>query len=77
MTYSRLQHAYLTAAENAVATLGAREAIIDTTNWKMIVHDGASVGGRFTVASEAYVQTQIATLSVGIFQNEYLFDSCE
>jgi hypothetical protein len=62
--YSRLQRAWLTAAENAVATLAAREIIIDVTNWRPILHDGSTAGGK-PIATEAYVQEQIANLASG------------
>lgn len=72
MSYSRLQLAWLTAAENAAVAKGDREFILDVTNYKVVLHDGATVGGRFTLASEAYVQTQVAQVAAGNFQNLYL-----
>lgn len=65
-----------TAAEVASYTGVARELIVDTTNQKLFLTDGATIGGK-AVAMEAYVLAQIAVLTAGVFQNEYLFDNCE
>ena len=63
--YSRLQLAWLTFAENSVATKGERELIVDSTNWKLVLHDGVTVGGKRVIASESYVQDQIGALTSG------------
>jgi hypothetical protein len=58
------QQSWLTAAENAVATKEERRIIIDTTNWRIIVHDGVTPGGK-AQASMADVNTAIAGVSAG------------
>jgi hypothetical protein len=73
-TSTVVQQSWLTAAENASAIKEDRRLIVDTTNYRLIIHDGATTGGR-PQASEAYVQAQIATLAAGNFQNLYLFQN--
>lgn len=63
-TRSQVQHPYGTAAEIAAYTGVAREIIIDTTNWRAFLMDGVTVGGK-PLASETYVQAQVAAVSGG------------
>lgn len=49
---------------------------MDTTTRSLIAGDGTTPGG-IRQATEPYVQAQIATIAIGVFQNEYLFDNCE
>lgn len=65
-----------TAAQVAAFTPAEGETVVDKTNHRLVVGDGATAGG-FPHATEAYVQAQIAALSTGLFQNEYLFDNCD
>jgi hypothetical protein len=65
-----------TAVQVAAFTPAEGEPIFDKTNHRLVMGDGATAGG-FPQATEAYVLTQIAALSTGLFQNEYLFDNCE
>jgi hypothetical protein len=73
-TSTVVQQSWLTATENAAAIKEERRLIVDTTNWRLVVHDGATIGGK-PQASEAYVQAQIALLAAGNFQNQYLFNN--
>lgn len=56
-----LQHPYGTAAEIASYVGVPREVIVDTTNWRVFLTTG-SPGGK-PIASEAYVQAQVAAAS--------------
>jgi hypothetical protein len=76
MSYNRLQLAWLTSAENAAAVKGERELIVMTDVWKVRLHDGVTPGGIATLASEAYVQTQIASIAAGTAQNLVLHATC-
>lgn len=57
---SQVQFNWGTAAEISIYTGVDRELIVDTTNRRIVLMDGISAGGK-PMASEAYVQTQIAT----------------
>lgn len=63
-----------TASQVAAFTGAAGEVTPDTTNHRLVLHDGATAGG-FPQATEAYVQAQIAALAAGNFQNLYLFNN--
>jgi hypothetical protein len=65
-----------TSTQVAAFTGAEGEVAVDKTNHRLVVQDGATAGG-FPQATEAYVQAQIASLSTGLFQNEYLFENCE
>lgn len=60
-----------TTVQHASFTGAAGEITVDTTTNSLVVHDGATAGG-VRQASESYVQTQVATLAAGNFQNLYL-----
>jgi hypothetical protein len=70
-TATQLQLRRNTAAGVAAFTGAAGEVTPDMTNMRLVLHDGATVGG-FPQATESYVQTQIALLAAGVFQNLYL-----
>ena len=74
-TYTQVQLAWMTTAENAAATHPAREPIVDTGTYRLVIHDGVTPGGR-PQATEAYVQAQIALLASGTIQNLVQASSC-
>ena len=63
-TRSQVQFSWGTAAEISALTGVAREVWVDTTNQRLVLMDGLTTGGK-PVASEAYVQTQIASAGTG------------
>jgi hypothetical protein len=73
--YTQVELAWLTTAENAAATHPAREPIVDTGTYRLVIHDGSTAGGH-PHATEAYVQAQIALLAAGTIQNVVLASSC-
>ena len=64
MTAVQVQWRRGTAAQHAAFTGAAYEVTIDTTNWRPVLHDGTTVGGR-PIATEAYVQAQIGSVAAG------------
>lgn len=56
---SQVNLSWGTAAEIAATALTDRELIVDTTNHRLVLMNGAVVGG-FPVASEAFVTTAVA-----------------
>lgn len=64
---------YGTQTQIAAYTGITYEPVYDTTNNRMVVMLGGSPGNMVSMASEAYVQAQIGALTVGAFQNQYLF----
>lgn len=71
-TATQLQLRRGTAAQVAAFTGAAGEVTPDTTNQRLVLHDGATVGG-YPQATESYVQTQIAALASGNVQNQFFF----
>jgi hypothetical protein len=63
-TRSQVQFTWATAAELAALVGTAREVWVDTTNQRLVLMDGATLGGK-PMASEAYVQTQVASAGSG------------
>lgn len=63
-TATQIQLRRGTAAQVGVFTPAAGELVADMTNFRTVLGDGATVGGR-PQASEAYVQTQIASFTAG------------
>jgi hypothetical protein len=64
MSRSQVQFSWGTAAEIAGLTGVAREVWVDTTNQRLMLMDGITAGGK-PVASEAYVQAQVAGVTAG------------
>lgn len=64
-----------TATQVAAFTGAVGEVTPDTTNRRLVLHDGTTLGG-WPQASEAYVQNQIAALSAGTIQNMVLAATC-
>jgi hypothetical protein len=64
MTSSVVKQSWLTAVENASATKEERRLIVETTNWRIIIHDGVTAGGR-PQASIADVNNAIASFTAG------------
>jgi hypothetical protein len=60
-----------TALQVAAFTGAVAEVTVDTTNNRLVVHDGVTSGGK-PQASEAYVQAQLAQLASGNSQNLFL-----
>lgn len=73
-TATQLQLRRNTAANVAIFTGADGEVTPDTTNHRLVLHDGATVGG-FPQATEAYVQAQLAGLATGNSQNQFLFNN--
>lgn len=63
-----------TAAQVAAFTGAVGELTADTTNSRLVLHDGVTAGGK-PQASEAYVLAQVGALAAGNFQNLFLFAS--
>lgn len=60
---TQVQYRRGTATQNNAFTGALAEITVDTTNWTLRVHDGATPGGGGNVATVAYVTAQIAALS--------------
>lgn len=73
---SQVQLEWGTAAELAAFAGVAREPVWDITNNRLVVMTGGGAGLFTPLASEAYVQTQIASISAGLASTLFLFDSC-
>lgn len=63
-TATQIQLRRGTAAQVASFTGAAGELTPDMTNFRLVLHDGSTLGGR-PQASEAYVQSQIAAFTSG------------
>lgn len=59
MTATQVQLRRGTAAQVGAFTGAAGEVTPDMTNFRLVLHDGTTVGGH-PQASEAYVQSQVA-----------------
>jgi hypothetical protein len=71
-TATQVKHRRGTTAQHATFTGAQGEITVDATTNTPVVHDGATLGGN-RIASEGYVQSQVAQLAAGNFQNLYLF----
>jgi hypothetical protein len=58
-TRSQVQFSYGTAVQIAATMGAAREIYVDVTNQRLVLMDGITPGGK-PIATEAYVQNQIA-----------------
>jgi hypothetical protein len=63
-TATQIQLRRGTAAQVGAFTGAAGEVTPDMTNFRLVLHDGATAGGK-PQASEAYVQQQIASFTAG------------
>jgi hypothetical protein len=61
---SQVNFSWGTAAEIAAVTLTDREVIVDTTNRRLVLMDGVTLGGK-PMASESYVQNAVASSGGG------------
>jgi hypothetical protein len=68
-TRTQTQMEWGTATEITVFAGAAREPVWDTTNLRIVVMLGTGAGNFAAMASEAYVQVQIAALTAGNVQN--------
>jgi hypothetical protein len=68
MTATAVQRRRGTAAQHASFTGLSGELTIDQTNWRVVIHDGVTPGGK-PQASEAYVQAQIGAVTSGAASN--------
>jgi hypothetical protein len=60
---TQVQYRRGTATENNAFTGALAEITVDTTNWTLRVHDGATAGGGGNIATVSYVTAQLAALS--------------
>lgn len=64
-----------TAAQVAAFTGAAGEVTPDMSNNRLVLHDGATLGGN-PQASEAFVRAQVAALTAGVAANLALWATC-
>lgn len=74
-TRSQVNFEWGSAAEIAGVALTAREVVVDVTNQRLVLMDGATLGGK-PVAMEAFVTAAIAALTAGLSQNLVLSRRC-
>ena len=60
---TQVQYRRGTATQNNAFTGALGEITVDTTNWTLRVHDGATAGGGGNLATVAYVNAEIGSLS--------------
>ena len=60
---TQVQYRRGTGAQNDAFTGALGEITVDTTNWTLRVHDGATAGGAGNLATVAYVDAEIGSLS--------------
>ena len=66
---TQVQYRRGSSAQNTAFTGALGEITVDTTNWTLRVHDGATAGGGGNLATVAYVQQQIGSLSADSISN--------
>lgn len=66
---TQVQYRRGSATQNNAFTGALGEITVDTTNWTLRVHDGATAGGGGNLATVAYVQQQIGSLSADSISN--------
>ena len=66
---TQVQYRRGSSAQNSAFTGALGEITVDTTNWTLRVHDGATAGGGGNLATVAYVQQQIGSLSADSISN--------
>lgn len=60
---TQVQYRRGSSAQNSAFTGALGEITVDTTNWTLRVHDGATAGGGGNLATVAYVNAEIGSLS--------------
>ena len=66
---TQVQYRRGTGAQNNAFTGALGEITVDTTNWTLRVHDGATAGGGGNLATVAYVDAEIGGLSADSISN--------
>jgi hypothetical protein len=66
---TQVQYRRGSATQNNAFTGALGEITVDTTNWTLRVHDGATAGGGGNLATVAYVDAEIGTLSADSISN--------
>ena len=66
---TQVQYRRGTATQNNAFTGALGEITVDTTNWTLRVHDGVTAGGGGNLATVAYVDAEIGTLSADSISN--------
>jgi hypothetical protein len=66
---TQVQYRRGSATQNNAFTGALGEITVDTTNWTLRVHDGATAGGGGNLATVAYVNAQIGSLSADSISN--------
>ena len=66
---TQVQYRRGTATQNNAFTGALAEITVDTTNWTLRVHDGITAGGGGNLATVAYVDAEIGTLSADSISN--------
>lgn len=66
---TQVQYRRGSAAQNSSFTGALGEITVDTTNWTLRVHDGATAGGGGNLATVAYVDAEIGALSADSISN--------
>jgi len=66
---TQVQYRRGTGSQNNAFTGALGEITVDTTNWTLRVHDGATAGGAGNLATVAYVNAQIGSLSADSISN--------
>ena len=66
---TQVQYRRGSASQNNAFTGALGEITVDTTNWPLRIHDGATAGGGGNLATVAYVNSQIGSLSADSISN--------
>ena len=66
---TQVQYRRGTSSQNNAFTGALAEITVDTTNWTLRVHDGVTAGGGGNLATVAYVNAQIGSLSADSISN--------
>ena len=66
---TQVQYRRGTGSQNNAFTGALGEITVDTTNWTLRVHDGVTAGGGGNLATVAYVNAQIGSLSADSISN--------
>ena len=66
---TQVQYRRGTGSQNNAFTGALGEITVDTTNWTLRIHDGTTAGGAGNLATVAYVDAEIGTLSADSISN--------